>query len=223
MGKFGIVITIDGPAASGKSSVSREIARKHGWKWVSTGAFYRGLAYVALKKNIDLDDTKALVALCDSDEWSIEMTQEKTDVLFQGMDVTEQINHEDVGSFASRISHHQEVRKSLLVAQRNCALGQKGLVAEGRDCGTVVFPEAPIKVYLTAKSENRALRRALEQGSDLLEVQSAQKIRDQQDTTRKAAPLQVPENALVVDTTELDLDGVVAAVDKYIRTKLGSV
>lgn len=217
MGKFGVVITIDGPAASGKSSVSREIARKHGWKWVSTGAFYRGLAFVALKKHIDLDDTKSLVELCTSDEWSINLTPQKTEVVFQGIDVTDQINHEDVGSFASRISHHQEVRKALLVAQRNCALGQKGLVAEGRDCGTVVFPEAPIKVYLTAKSENRALRRALEQGADLMEVQSAQKIRDQQDSSRKAAPLQIPENALVIDTTELDLEGVVAAVDKHIQ------
>lgn len=223
MGKLGIVITIDGPAASGKSSVSREIARKHGWKWVSTGAFYRGLAFVALKKNVDLDDMKALVDLCHSDEWLIELTQEKTEVIFQGADVTDQINHEDVGSFASRISHHQDVRKALLMAQRNCALGQKGLVAEGRDCGTVVFPDAPIKVYLTAKSENRALRRALEQGSDLQEVQSAQKIRDHQDSSRKSAPLQIPENALVVDTTELDLDGVVQAVDRHIQEKLVTI
>lgn len=223
MGKLGIVITIDGPAASGKSSVSREIARKHGWKWVSTGAFYRGLAFVALKKNVDLDDMKALVDLCHSDEWLIELTQEKTEVIFQGADVTDQINHEDVGSFASRISHHQDVRKALLMAQRNCALGQKGLVAEGRDCGTVVFPDAPIKVYLTAKSENRALRRALEQGSDLQEVQSAQKIRDHQDSSRKSAPLQIPENALVVDTTELDLDGVVQAVDRHIQEKLATI
>ncbi|MBL7557527.1 MAG: (d)CMP kinase [Bdellovibrionaceae bacterium] len=222
MGKFGTVVTIDGPAASGKSSVSREIARKHGWKWVSTGAFYRGLAFVALKKNVDLEDTKALVDLCHSDEWSIELTPEKTEVVFQGVDVTDQINHEDVGSFASRISHHQDVRKALLAAQRNCALGQKGLVAEGRDCGTVVFPDAPIKVYLTAKSENRALRRALEQGADLQEVQSAQKIRDRQDSSRKAAPLQVPDNALVIDTTELDLQGVVQAVDNHIKNKLQS-
>jgi CMP/dCMP kinase len=220
MDKPAVIVTIDGPAASGKSSVSREIARLHNWVWVSTGAFYRGLAFVALRKQVDLDDTQALVDLCSDKEWSIELTPEKTVVLFQGVDVSDQINHEDVGSFASRISHHKEVRKALLAAQRNCALGQKGLVAEGRDCGTVVFPDAPIKVYLTAKSENRALRRALEQGSDLLEVQSAQKIRDQQDTTRKAAPLQVPENAFVVDTTELDLQGVVAAVDKHIQEKL---
>lgn len=218
--KPGLIVTIDGPAASGKSSVSREIARKHGWVWVSTGAFYRGLAFVALKKQIDLDDTKALVALCSDKDWSIEMTPDKTEVVFQGVDVTDQINHEDVGSFASRISHHQAVRKALLIAQRNCALGQKGLVAEGRDCGTIVFPDAPIKVYLTAKSENRALRRALEHGSDPHEVQSAQKIRDQQDSTRKAAPLQIPENALVIDTTDLDLEGVVQAVDNHIQQKL---
>ncbi|MBL7542933.1 MAG: (d)CMP kinase [Bdellovibrionaceae bacterium] len=217
MAKAPVIVTIDGPAASGKSSVSREIARKHGWKWVSTGAFYRGLAFVALKKQIELDDTQGLVDLCNSDEWSIELTPTKTEVVFQGVDVTDQINHEDVGSFASRISHHTNVRKALLAAQRNCAVGQIGLVAEGRDCGTVVFPEAPIKVYLTAKSENRALRRALEHGSDVQEIQTAQKIRDQQDSSRKTAPLQIPENALVIDTTELDLVGVVAAVDRHIQ------
>ena len=218
-----IVVTIDGPAASGKSSVSREIAKKHSWAWVSTGAFYRGLAFVALQKEIDLDDIKALVDLCHDNEWSIELTSVKTEVLFQGADVTEMINHEDVGSFASRISHHKEVRKALLEAQRNCALGQSGLVAEGRDCGTIVFPDAPIKFYLTAKSENRAQRRALEQGSDLLEVQSAQKIRDHQDSSRKSAPLQIPENAIVIDTTDLDLDGVVSEADRHIRQKLATL
>lgn len=220
MHKSGIIVTIDGPAASGKSSVSREIAKKYSWSWVSTGAFYRGLAYAALQKQIDLDDTKSLVDLCHDKDWSIVLTQEKTEVTFQGSDVTELINHEDVGSFASRISHHKDVRKALLEAQRNCAVGQAGLVAEGRDCGTVVFPAAPIKFYLTAKSENRAIRRALEQGSDPHEVQSAQKIRDHQDSSRKSAPLQIPENAIVIDTTELDLEGVVQAASEHIEKKL---
>lgn len=220
MRKEAIVVTIDGPAASGKSSLSREIARKNSWAWVSTGAFYRGLAFVALQKHVDLDDIKSLVDLSYSSEWSIELTPKKTLVVFQGKDVTDLINHEDVGSFASRISHHKDVRKALLQAQRNCAIGQSGLVAEGRDCGTIVFPKAPIKVYLTAKSENRALRRALEQGSDLQDVKSAQKIRDHQDSSRKSAPLQIPENAKVIDTTELDLEGVVEEVDRYIQEKL---
>lgn len=215
-----VVITIDGPAASGKSSVSRELAKRFGFAWVSTGAFYRGLAFVAIKKEIDLDDVPAIEKLSNSNEWSIKLTPEKTCVIFQDQDVTEFINHEDVGSFASRISHHQPVRQALLQKQRDCATGKKGLVAEGRDCGTVVFPEAPIKVYLTAKSEHRAQRRALEQGSDLQEVQSAQKIRDLQDSSRKAAPLQIPENSFVVDTTELNLSQVVDEVEKYALNKL---
>lgn len=217
MPKTPIIVTIDGPAASGKSSVSRQIAKIHAWAWVSTGAFYRGLAFAALKIQVDLDDIPSLVNLCHSDVWSIKLTSEKTEVHFQGADVTELINHEDVGSFASRLSHHQDVRKALLEAQRNCALGQIGLVAEGRDCGTIVFPNAPIKFYLTAKSENRALRRALEQGSDIQEIQSAQKIRDHQDSSRKSAPLQIPPNAIVIDTTDLDLDGVVQAAEIHIQ------
>ncbi len=221
--KKAVVVTIDGPAASGKSSVSRAIAKMHGWSWVSTGAFYRGLAFVALKKQIDLDNIKALVDLCHDDKWSIELTADKTEVIFQGVDVTDMINHEDVGSFASRISHHKEVRKALLEAQRNCALGRPGLVAEGRDCGTIVFPEAPIKFYLTAKSENRAQRRALEQGSDLEEIQSAQKIRDHQDSSRKSAPLQIPANAIVIDTTDLDLEGVVQEADRHIKHILANL
>lgn len=214
------VITIDGPAASGKSSVSRELAKRLGFVWVSTGAFYRGLAYVALKKEVDLDDVVAVQKLCESKEWEIKLTPEKTCVVFQNQDVTDQINHEDVGSFASRISHHQSVRQALLQKQRDCAIGKKGLVAEGRDCGTVVFPSAPVKVYLTASSEFRAQRRALEQGSDLKEVESAQKIRDLQDSSRKAAPLQVPENSLVLDTTHLGLFQVVDEVENYARKML---
>ncbi len=215
-----VVITIDGPAASGKSSVSRELAKRFGFAWVSTGAFYRGLAFVAIKKEIDLDDVPAIEKLSHSKEWEIKLTPEKTCVIFQDQDVTEFINHEDVGSFASRISHHLPVRQALLQKQRDCIIGKKGLVAEGRDCGTVVFPDAPVKVYLTAKSENRAQRRALEQGSDLQEVQSAQKIRDLQDSSRKAAPLQIPENSFVVDTTELNLSQVVDEVEKHALNKL---
>lgn len=211
------VITIDGPAASGKSSVSRGVAQKLGWNWVSTGAFYRGLAYVALQLNIDLDDVAALQNLSSSDVWQVKMTPLKTQVIFKGHEVTEQIAHEDVGAFASRISHYPEVRKSLLEVQRNCAKEGAGLVAEGRDCGTVVFPQALMKVYLTASSEHRAARRAAELGLDKDETIEAQKTRDKQDSTRKAAPLQIPENAFVVDTTELSLEEVIDKVETQYR------
>lgn len=217
---MGMVITIDGPAASGKSSVSRELARRLGWQWVSTGAFYRGLAFAALQMDIDLDDVQGLAELTHNPVWSVKMDQDRTRVYFKDQDVTDQIAHEDVGSFASKVSHYPDVRKALLDAQRNCSNGPQGLVAEGRDCGTVVFPKAEAKVYLTANSEHRAARRAAELGLDQGDMEKAQQQRDLQDSTRKVAPMAVPEDALVVDTTALNLDQVVDEVVKYVKGKI---
>lgn len=217
---MGQVITIDGPAASGKSSVSRELAKKLGWNWVSTGAFYRGLAYLALVEKTDIKNVTALTELAQSDLWSVEMSPAQTEVYVRGQQVTDKISAEDVGQVASLISHYPEVRQCLLDFQRNCAQSDKGLVAEGRDCGTIVFPHAEVKVYLTANSENRAQRRAKEQGLDEKETIAAQRQRDQQDTNRKTAPLQIPENALVIDTTELSLEKV---VEKVLANLMGKI
>lgn len=216
---LGKVITIDGPAASGKSSVSRELARRLGWRWVSTGAFYRGLAYVAHALQMDLSDGQALADLSDSKEWEVLLTPENTKVLFRGKDVTEFIMAEEVGNIASRISHYPQVREALLGAQRACAKGPEGLVAEGRDCGTVVFPEALAKVYLTASSESRAARRAAEQNADPDAIIEAQKQRDKQDSTRKAAPLAVPKDALVLDSSALNLQEVVDQVENFVKAR----
>lgn len=215
-----MVITIDGPAASGKSSVSRELARRLGWNWVSTGAFYRGLAFAAIQMGIDLDDVKALAELTHNPIWSVQMNDARTTVLFKDQDVTDLIAHEDVGNFASKVSHYPEVRKALLDAQRSCSEGPQGLVAEGRDCGTVVFPKAEAKVYLTANSEHRAARRAAELGLDQGDMVKAQQQRDLQDSTRKVAPMAVPADALVVDTTELNLEQVVDKVVDYVQKKI---
>ncbi|WP_295903028.1 (d)CMP kinase [uncultured Bdellovibrio sp.] len=217
---MGMVITIDGPAASGKSSVSRELARRLGWNWVSTGAFYRGLAFAAIQLGIDLDDVKALAELTHNPVWKVSMQDARTTVYFQNQDVTDLIAHEDVGNFASKVSHYPEVRKALLDAQRNCSNGPQGLVAEGRDCGTVVFPKAEAKVYLTANSEHRAARRAAELGLDQGDMVKAQQQRDLQDSTRKVAPMAVPDDALIVDTTELNLDQVVDKVVDYVKGKI---
>lgn len=214
------IVTIDGPLASGKSSVSREVARRLGCKWLSTGAFYRGLAYVAQQKRVLLSDVNALKALAGSGEWSVQMDEDRTRVTLDGKDVTDFIYREEVGTAASQISQYPEVRASLLEAQRNCAVGLVGLVAEGRDCGTVVFPQAHVKIYLTARSEDRAARRAKEQGLSLAETQAAQKQRDLQDSSRVAAPLQVPENAYVVDTSEMNLEQVVDKVVGLVRQEL---
>ncbi len=215
-----MVITIDGPAASGKSTVSRELAKRLGWQWVSTGAFYRGLAYVALQLNIELDDIHGLTELISSPVWSVRMEHDRTHVYFKNQDVTDQISHEDVGSFASRISHYPDVRKALLESQRQCSAGPQGLVAEGRDCGTVVFPSATAKIYLTASSEHRAARRAAEQNASAQDIIESQKVRDQQDSTRQAAPLAIPEKAYVVDTTELSLTEVVDKVEVFVKDKM---
>jgi cytidylate kinase len=217
---MGWVVTIDGPAASGKSTVSRELAKRFGWDWVSTGAFYRGLAYVALQKGVAFDDVKKLVGLSHSDDWSVEMTDSKTKVLFQNHDVTENITREDVGNYASKISHFPEVRMALLEGQRACSIGNVGLVAEGRDCGTIVFPQAHAKIYLTAEQTHRAARRAAEEGINQDRILAAQKTRDQQDSTRAVAPLQVPESALVLDTTHMTLDDVVKKVEFFVREKI---
>jgi CMP/dCMP kinase len=217
---MGFVITIDGPAASGKSSVSRGLSKLLSIPWVSTGAFYRGLAYAALELKIDLDDKEKLSELAMSDIWRVEMTAEKTVVWFKDTEVTEKIGHESVGNAASRISHYPEVRSSLLDHQRQCAFLDRGLVAEGRDCGTVVFPQAEVKVYLTASSEHRAQRRAQELGMDEKELVIQQKQRDQQDSNRKVAPLQIPKDALVVDTTQMSLNDVVEKIHQFAMTKI---
>ena len=214
---MGYVITIDGPAASGKSSVSRELSKRLNIPWVSTGAFYRGLSYVALHLKTDLEDPIALSNLCFSKIWRIVLNTEKTEVWFQDQNVTAFISQEEVGNIASKISHFPEVRQSLLDHQRQCATNSIGLIAEGRDCGTVIFPHAEVKVYLTARSEDRAFRRAQELGLDQNLLQKQQKQRDQQDSTRKVAPMQIPDRALVIDTSALDLDSVVHQVMEFVK------
>ncbi len=220
------LVTVDGPAASGKSSLSRTLAKSFGWKWVSTGAFYRALAYVARQRGVDLGDEEGLVRLAESSCWRVELDEERTRVYLQRsnqaseQDVTDRIYQESVGSDASRISQFQGVRKSLLEAQRQCAVGVQGLVAEGRDCGTVIFPQAPVKIYLTAASDSRAQRRAQEQDQDWAEIQRAQIQRDRQDSTRKAAPLQIPEGAEVIDSSNMSLEQVVQEAEKILRKKL---
>ena len=217
------VITIDGPAASGKTTVSRALGATLGWDWVSTGAFYRGLAFVADQERANLDDPKELVQLAKSDIWTIRLDEDLTRVFLHGRDVSEPVYSEEVGQIASKISHFPEVREALLEAQRRCGVERAGLVAEGRDCGTVVFPTAIAKIYLTARSEDRAKRRADEQGLDHSETIKQQQIRDEQDSTRKSAPLSIPEGAKVIDTSELSLDEVVAEVLSFSRNKLGLI
>jgi cytidylate kinase len=214
------VVTIDGPAASGKSSLSRELARRLGFAWISTGAFYRGLAFVAHVESVDIHDEKLMASLSLSAIWSVQMSEKMTHVFLKGQDVTEEIFREHIGNLASTISQYPLVRQTLLEAQRRCALNVKGLIAEGRDCGSVVFPNAQVKIYLTASPLDRAARRAKDEGKSVDETISQQKIRDQQDSSRKAAPLQVSADSLVVDNSEMSFEAVVKKVEDHVRKTL---
>ena len=212
------VITIDGPAASGKTTVSREIARRLGWSWVSTGSFYRGLALVCLREGVDLKDESLIASLAVSERWSVKLTIEETQVWYLGQNVTAAAKAETIGSIASKISQYPLVRRNLLAAQRSCAELSSGLIAEGRDCGSVVFPNAKLKFFLTANSDSRAQRRAAEQGAGgtLQEIKILQSERDQRDVNRAVAPLEVPEGATVIDSTGLTLEDVIDRVSERI-------
>lgn len=219
--KESVVITIDGPAASGKTSVSRDLANKFGWQWVSTGSFYRGLAAVAVKEGVDLGNPQALATLAKSNVWSVQMTPQETTVLYKNSRINDEVSKEETGMHASRISQYPEVRAALLPLQRNCAQTTRVLVAEGRDCGTVVFPNAVLKVFLTASSESRAFRRSLEQeNTNLDSLKDLQKKRDEQDVNRKAAPMQIPEGALVIDSSALQRDQVVETIAAEVKKRL---
>jgi CMP/dCMP kinase len=220
MGTKPLIITIDGPAASGKTSVSRELARQLGWSWVSTGAFYRGLAYVAQLAGVSLDDENALSELCHSNIWEVRLQPENTLVFYKGQDISARIYDEDNGAAASKVSQFPKVRQNLLEVQRRCAQNVPGLVAEGRDCGTVVFPEAPVKIYLDADSESRAHRRASEQNKAIEETKKAQSLRDLQDKSRQVAPMQAAKDAHVIDSSSMDLRQVVATIDEIARKEL---
>ncbi len=219
-GARGPVVTIDGPAASGKSSVSRELARRLGWRWVSTGSFYRGLAWAANEVGLDLTDETTLVQFAASDRWKIDLTPQITRFYLDGVDRTDEINKEAVGTLASKISSYPRVRLALLDAQRQCATLNQGLIAEGRDCGTVVFPRAEVKVFLTARAEDRAQRRALEEGRSLEAMISEQQQRDSQDASRKAAPMVAPKDAHQIDTTSLSLEQVIEKIHGLVLEAL---
>ena len=213
------LITIDGPSASGKSSVSRLVAKELGWKWVSTGAFYRGLALASIKEGVAPSDNQKLLTLVDSDLWKVQLTPGDTEVFYKGENVTAEIAGEEVGAVASQISQIPEVRQALLERQRRCFTEESGLVAEGRDCGTVVFPKAAVKIYLTASPALRAMRRSSEEGVDQEKTQELQKLRDSQDSGRKVAPLKEADGSLKIDSSFLSLEEVVAEVLKYYHSQ----
>ncbi len=207
------IITVDGPAGAGKSTVSRMLARRLNYLYLDTGAMYRAVALRVLREKIDPGDEKALEALCNRIAISFAEDSRGQRVLCQGEDVTEKIREPEVCWMASTVSMKRPVREAMLALQRRMGT-QGGLVAEGRDTGTVVFPHAKAKFFLVADPRERALRRLREleaKGKEAkpAEVEEDVRKRDAQDSSRDLAPLRPAEDAHLIDSTGLTPEEVV--------------
>jgi len=205
------VIAVDGPSGSGKGALCQRLARYLHWHLLDSGAVYRCLAYLALKKGACLENPEQLALLADGLDISF-LSLDEIRVLVGGEDVTESIRGEECGSTASRIAGYPEVRQALLAKQR-VFRKPPGLIADGRDMGTVVFPGAALKLYLTASPEERAGRRykqLKEKGIDVNVQRLSQDIaeRDKRDRERVVAPLIAAPNAVIIDTTEMGIEAV---------------
>jgi cytidylate kinase len=209
-----MVIAIDGPAGAGKSSVARAVADALGFTYLDSGAMYRYVALAAIERGVDLDDPEAMGDLATT----LEIGIDGTSVSLDGRDVSAEIREPRTSAAASRASVHPRVREAMVARQR--LLIEAGrYVAEGRDIGTVVSPEAPLKVFLTASSEERARRRALQTGENPATVLAAQRERDERDQGREHSALRPAADAVELDTTGLSLDEVVARVETLARER----
>jgi cytidylate kinase len=225
------IVTIDGPAGAGKSTAARWLAYTIQFKLIDTGALYRSLALMAMEKNVAFDDEVKLAELCKNlniqfGNLELPVHPEKdaipqVKIFCNGIDVTESIRSPEMGMAASNVSKLPAVREALLQVQRDFG-AQGGIVMEGRDIGTVIFPEAEVKFYLEASVESRANRRQLElkqAGVDLSyeQILKETKARDDQDMNRKIAPLKKAPDAIVIDSTNKSFDDVVTLMASKVR------
>lgn len=225
-----MIVAIDGPAGSGKSTIAREIARRLGFEKLDTGAMYRAVAYTALARGVDLDDEDAVDDLARTIDITFTGTPgEGTRIAVDGGDVSREIRTPEVDACVSKVSAYPGVREAMLVPQRACAQG-RDIVAEGRDIGTVVFPDAEVKVFLTADAAERARRRVLQRhpgatlddpaiARELAETRTALERRDERDSSRAVAPLVAAPDARRIDSTAYTIDEVVDLVAKLISQR----
>jgi cytidylate kinase len=219
------IITIDGPSGAGKGTVARLVAEQLGWHLLDSGAIYRVLAVATLHHQLSIEEEEPLIPIAAHLDVQFEITSEgEGKVILEGEDVSRSIRTEEVGAIASKIAAFPRVREALLRRQRAFKVSP-GLIADGRDMGTVVFVDAAVKVFLTASAEERAQRRfnqLKEKGFDVKIGRLLDDIRqrDERDQTRTVAPLIPAEGALIVDSTDLSIDEVVAKILTFANGKL---
>ena len=218
-------IAIDGPAGAGKSTMAKTLAKELGFYYVDTGAIYRTVAYFMDLLGISPKDADGVERYIDDLTISIEYDEEGAQhMIMNGMDVSDDIRTQDISQKASLVSAHSVVRDVLLDMQRDVAK-KHNVIMDGRDIGTVVLPKANVKIFLTADPEVRAKRRYDEligkgQKADLPQILKEIKQRDHQDMTRPIAPLKQAKDAVLVDTSALDIDGVVAEIKSIVKEKI---
>ena len=220
-----VTIAIDGPAGAGKSTIARKLAAELGYYYVDTGAIYRTVAYFLDLLGISPKDVDGVERYIDELTIEIEYDDEGVQhMIMNGMDVSGDIRTQDISQKASLVSAHAVVRDVLLDMQRNVAK-KHNVIMDGRDIGTVVLPKADVKIFLTAAAEVRAKRRydeliAKGQKADLPTILKEIKQRDDQDSNRPIAPLKQAKDAVLVDSSNLDIEGVVAAIRKIVGEKI---
>ena len=209
-----MVIAIDGPAGAGKSTVAKGVARALGFTYLDSGAMYRAVALAALERGIDPDDGERLGELA----WELDINFDRDSIHLDGKPVEGRIRSPEVTVAASRVSVHPQVRQAMVKRQREL-IASGNYVAEGRDIGTVVSPESPLKVFLTADEQERARRRAVDSGEPVDEVRQAIGDRDRRDQERADSPLRRAPGAINIDTTDLTPDEVVEKIAKLARER----
>jgi len=218
------IITVDGPSGAGKGTVCRKLAKKLGFYYLDSGALYRLLGLAAQRHRVSLEDGVGLSALAANMDISFDTSgPEATKVILEGEDVSLELRTEQTGALASKVAPHPEVRSALLTRQRLFAKAP-GLIADGRDMGTEVFPQAPLKIYLTASIEERAQRRykeLLEKGENVSLAALVEQVRqrDERDINRDASPLRPAEDAIELDTSAMTIDEVMESVLSILALK----
>jgi CMP/dCMP kinase len=216
------VVAVDGPSGSGKSTVSRRLARALGARYLDTGSMYRAVTWAVLRSGVDPHDAESVVKVATDVDLSVGVDPEAPHIAADGVPIDAEIRGPEVTAAVSAVAAVPAVRKLLVALQRDLIAGAGRVVVEGRDIGTVVAPDADLKVYLTASADTRARRRSAEEATDVALTAADLARRDRFDSTRAADPLQKADDAVVIDTTESGIDEVVAELRELLDRRVRS-